>query len=75
MLALIVPPREAVEVVEQKATPEEVEAYKRFVLEVAKAVATAHKEGAVLGIGGKQVSDQEQAAIDEIAATLGVSSS
>ncbi len=66
---------EAVELVEQKASPEEVEAYKRFVLEVAKAVATAHKEGAVLGIGGKQVSDEEQAAIDEIAVTLGTSSS
>lgn len=67
--------REAVEIVEQKATPDEVEAYKRFVIEVAKAVATAHKEGAILGLGGKEISDDEQAAIDDIAATLGLSSS
>jgi hypothetical protein len=67
--------REAVRIVEEKATPEEAEAYKRFVLEVAKTAASAHKEGGHLGIGGKPVSDEEQAAIDEIAATLGISAS
>jgi hypothetical protein len=63
--------REAVAILEQKASPEEVEAYKRFVLNVAEAAAKAHKEGGFIGIGGKQVSDNEQAALDEIAATLG----
>jgi hypothetical protein len=62
--------REAVELLEQKASPEEVEAYKRFVVNVAEAAAKAHKEGGFIGIGGKQVSESEQAALDEIAATL-----
>lgn len=63
--------REAVGLLEQKATPEEVEAYRRFVLDVADTVAHAHKEGGFLGIGGKEVSDSERAVLDELAATLG----
>jgi hypothetical protein len=65
--------REALAILEQKASPEEVEAYKRFVVNVAEAAAKAHKEGGFIGIGGKQVSEAEQAALDEIAATLGTS--
>lgn len=64
--------RAAVELLEQKATPEEVEDYKRFVLDLADTVARAHKEGGFLGIGGRPVSDAEQQALDAIAATLGV---
>jgi hypothetical protein len=33
-------------------------------------VAHAHKEGGVLGIGGKEVSAEEQAALDELRTTL-----
>lgn len=66
--------REAMELLQQKASPEEVEDYKRFVLTVAQAVANAHREGGVLGLGGKQVSEREQAALDEIAASLGAGS-
>ena len=62
--------REALELLEQKASPDEIDAYKRFVLAVAEAAASAHKEGGFMGVGGKEVSDEEQAAIDEIAATL-----
>ena len=65
--------REAVRLMEQKATPEEVEAYKRFILDVAEAAAKAHKEGGFLGIGGKEVSEEEQRALDQVAATLTVS--
>ena len=57
--------REAVEVLERKATPEEVEDYRRFVVTLAERVAAAHKEG------GQPVSDAERAAVDEIAAALG----
>jgi hypothetical protein len=67
--------REAVQLLEQKASPEEVEAYKRFAVRVAEAAAMAHKEGGFIGIGGKPVSDTEQAALDDIAATLQLSSS
>ena len=63
--------REAVQLVNDKATPEEADAYKRFVLSVAEAAANAHREGGFLGVGGQQVSDAEKAALDEIAATLG----
>lgn len=63
--------REAVELVEGKASPEEVEDYKRFVQKVADTVAHAKREGGFLGIGGKEVSDREQAVLDEIAETLG----
>jgi hypothetical protein len=62
---------EAMRILEGKATPEEVDAYKRFVMTVAQAVAAAHKEGGFLGIGGKQVSDAENKALDEISTTLG----
>lgn len=62
--------RNALGLLESKATPEDVEAYRRFVLKVGDTVAHAHREGGFLGIGGKEVSESEQAALDEIAATL-----
>ncbi len=64
--------REALRILEQKASPEEIEAYKGFVVSVAEAAAKAHKEGGFIGIGGKEVSESEQAALDEIRAVLGM---
>ena len=66
--------REAVELLEQRATPEELDDYRRFVLTVAERVAQAHKEGGFLGVGGQRVSEREQAALDEVAATIGAGS-
>jgi hypothetical protein len=63
--------REAMRILEAKATQEEVDAYKTFVMTVAQTVARAHKEGGFLGIGGKEVSDAENQALDEISASLG----
>ena len=61
--------REAVRTLERHTgDDEEVNEYKRFVYSVAEAVAHAHREGGFLGIGGKEVSAREQAALDEIAA-------
>jgi hypothetical protein len=65
--------REAVRTVEEKGTPEEAEEYRQFVLRLADVVAHAHKEGGVLGIGGKEVSEEEQAALDRLASTLSAS--
>jgi hypothetical protein len=62
---------QAVRSVEEKGTPEEVQQYRDFILRVADTVAHAHKEGGVLGIGGKEVSPEERAALDELAATIG----
>jgi len=60
--------REAVSIVERVATEDELVEYKRFVYALAETAAHAHKEGGFLGVGGKQVSEAEQAALDEIAA-------
>ena len=43
-------------------------AYKRFVFSLADKVARAHREGGFLGLRGTEVSEQEQEALDEIAA-------
>jgi len=64
--------RRAVGILEDKATPEELEAYRSFVLDVAETVAKAHKEGGFLGMGGTQISDAERTALQEIAGALGV---
>ena len=60
--------RDAVGVLEQKATPDEVDGYRRFVLMLAERVAGAHREE------GQAVSEAERAAIDEISASLGQAS-
>jgi len=62
--------REALGVLRQKATDEEVDAYRNFVMDVAEAAAKAHKEGGFIGIGGKEVSEKEQAALNEIESEL-----
>lgn len=63
--------RDAIAILEAKATPQEVDAYKRFVMTVAQTAAGAHKEGGFLGIGGKPISDAENRALDEISTALG----
>ena len=63
--------REAVRIVEEKGTPEEADEFRQFILRLADVVAHAHKEGGVLGIGGKEVSPDEQAVLDQLAGTLG----
>ncbi|HEY6758277.1 MAG TPA: hypothetical protein VI318_02260 [Baekduia sp.] len=60
--------RRAVRILDRGALDEELVEYKRFVYSLAESVATAHKEGGFLGIGGKPVSPREQAALDAIAA-------
>ena len=57
--------QQAVAVLGQKATQQEVDDYTAFVLMLADRVANAHREG------GVAVSDAERSAIDEIAAALG----
>jgi hypothetical protein len=59
--------RDAVEVLGQKATPDEVDDYRSFVLMLAEKVAAAHRED------GVEVSPSEQSAIGEISASLGAS--
>ena len=61
--------RDAVDVLQRKATPQEVDDYRRFVATLAEKVANAHREE------GVAVSSAEQAAIDEISKSLGASDS
>lgn len=67
--------RRAVSILDRVATEEEVNRYKRFVYGVADTVARAHREGGFLGLGGTEVSEHEQAALDEIAAIFDAPSS
>lgn len=53
-------------------SPSEAQAYKAWLMAAAKKVAEAAKEGGFLGFGGTLVSEQEQAAIKELAGKLGV---
>jgi hypothetical protein len=59
--------RDAIAVLDTKATPDDIAAYRRFVLSVADRVAKAHRED------GVDVSGPEQAAMDEISAAMGTS--
>ena len=61
---------DAVELLKAKATPEELDEYKKFIVGLANRVAEARKEG-FLGMSGVRVSDDEKAAIAEIEGALG----
>jgi hypothetical protein len=57
--------RTAMALLESKATPDEVDDYRRFILTLASKVAAAHREE------GQEVSPAEAEAIDQIAGVLG----
>jgi len=61
---------DAVALLGSKATPEELDEYKKFILGLAQRVAEARKEG-FMGLSGDRVSDDEQTAIGEISGALG----
>lgn len=60
--------RRAVRILDRLAQDDELVSYKRFVYGLATEVAQAHREGGFLGIGGKPISENEQGALDAIAA-------
>ena len=62
---------ETISILEAKATSDEVDAYRGFVLAVAERVAHAHKSGGFLGFGGHEVSESEQEALDAVAEAMG----
>lgn len=61
--------RDAVELLQGKATPEELFDYRKFVLTLSEKVAAAHREA------GQETSPAEQQALDKIAETLGTDAS
>ena len=56
--------RDSIAVLGSKATPEEVDEYRRFIVTLSHRVAAAHREH------GQEVSEAEQAAIDDITEAL-----
>jgi hypothetical protein len=56
--------RDSVALLQNKATPEEVDEYRRFIVTLSQRVASAHREH------GQDVSESEQAAINEITEAL-----
>jgi hypothetical protein len=64
--------RQATALIEKKATPEEAQGFKQWLVSVGQRVSEAAKEGGFLGFGGTQVSEQEAATIKELSTALGV---
>ena len=64
--------KEAMNVLNRKATPEEAQAYKKMIMDVAEKAAGASKEGGFLGFGGVRVSAAEQSYLNEVKASLQV---
>jgi hypothetical protein len=61
--------RDAIALLNEKASPDEVAEYRRFILALAERTANARKEG-FMGLTGERVSDEEREAIGEIAAAV-----
>ena len=60
------------ELVKAKATPEEAEAFGRWLVAAAQAAADAAKEGGFMGFGAEQVSAGEQRMLDQVRAVVGM---
>ena len=61
----------ATDLLRERGTDAELREFGDFVTSACEAVARAHKEGAVLGFGGKEISPAEQEALERIATALG----
>jgi hypothetical protein len=62
--------REVQALVEAKAEPEEAAAFGRWLVSAAQAAADAAKEGGFMGFGAQQVSDREEAMLDQVRAAV-----
>jgi hypothetical protein len=58
-------------IVADKATPEETQAFRHWLVTAAQAAADAAKEGGFIGFGAVQVSEGEQAMLDQLRSALG----
>jgi hypothetical protein len=64
--------REVNEIVTAKATPEEVEAFRRWLVAAAQAAADAGKEGGFMGFGAERVSAGERQMLEQVRAAVGM---
>lgn len=60
------------EILTTKATPEEADAFRRWLLAAAQAAADGAKEGGFMGFGAELVSQGEQRMLDELRTALGM---
>jgi hypothetical protein len=58
-------------IVAERATPEETQAFRGWLVMAAQAAADAAKEGGFMGFGAVQVSEGEQAMLDQLRSALG----
>jgi hypothetical protein len=58
-------------IIAEKATPEETQAFRGWLVVAAQAAADAAKEGGFMGFGAVQVSEGEQAMLDQLRSALG----
>lgn len=63
--------RTAIDLLRQKGSPEDIAAYREFLLTLGDKVANAAKEGAFLGFGGERVSEHERTLLAELAEAVG----
>jgi len=64
--------KSAVDLVASRASPQEADAYRRMLVDVAQRAAEASREGGFLGFGGVRVSDKEQSFIAEVKKAAGI---
>ncbi|MGZ8201374.1 MAG: hypothetical protein ACXWUC_11365 [Methylosarcina sp.] len=64
--------RVALDLLRQKGSPEDIAAYRDFLVTLGNQVANAAKEGAFLGFGGERVSEPERILLAELAEAVGV---
>jgi hypothetical protein len=63
--------KQAVAILVQKGTPEDVKAYRAWIGAVAEGVANAASSGGFLGFGGEKVSEAEKTFLGEVTAAMG----
>lgn len=62
-------------IISAKGSPDEVDAYKKLMVDVAQNVANAAKEGGFMGMGGVVVNDAEKQAMTDIRSAVGYTDS
>lgn len=62
----------ATTILQQKATPEDLDAYRTFLVGIAERTAKAAKEGGFMGFGGEWVSEGERAVLSRISEAVKV---
>jgi hypothetical protein len=63
--------QKATAIVTAKATPEEAEAFRKWIVATAQAAADAAKEGGFMGFGAERVSEGERTMLEKVAEAVG----